>query len=230
MLTQGGWMKRFHSVSDVAARFEVTSQTVRNWIAAGQLASVQPTAGGRYRIPAQALLEFEQQSSLAPTRGRRSAIEAQPQARDAARPVPGDPGRSPLPDTEVNRADGSSAGSMANDHLSEPIASELSRVVRAIVHATQPDAVILFGSRARGDFGADSDFDLAILAPEGVGRRRIAIRAYESLAEVAGRTVAVDIVVLTPSVISAERDLTGSIARAVSRDGVVVYESTPALA
>ena len=51
-------MKQFYSVSEVAARFEVTSQTVRNWIAAGQLLSVQPTPGGRYKIPGQALLAF----------------------------------------------------------------------------------------------------------------------------------------------------------------------------
>jgi len=83
--------------------------------------------------------------------------------------------------------------------------------------------VILFGSRARGDFRADSDFDLAILAPDGVVRRRVAMRAYESLAAVADRSVAVDIVVLTPSILSAERDLVGSVAHAVAREGVSLY-------
>lgn len=57
-------MKQFYAVSEVAARFEVTSQTVRNWIAAGRLPSVQPTPGGRYKIRAQALLAFEQNSGL----------------------------------------------------------------------------------------------------------------------------------------------------------------------
>jgi predicted nucleotidyltransferase len=109
----------------------------------------------------------------------------------------------------------------------EPIASELDRVVQAIVASVQPDGVILFGSRARGDFRPDSDFDLAILAPDGVARRRVAMRAYESLAAVAGRSVAVDIVVLTPSIMSAERDLVGSVARAVAREGVSLYGSPP---
>jgi predicted nucleotidyltransferase len=162
----------------------VTSQTVRNWIAAGRLQSVQPTPGGRYKIRAQALLAFEQNSG--------SAI---------ARTLPGD-----------------------------PIASELERVVQAIVASLQPDGVILFGSRARGDFRPDSDFDLAILAPDGAARRRVAMQAYESLAAVADRSVAVDIVVLTPSIMSAERDLAGSIAREASREGVALYGSSAALA
>ena len=193
-------MKQFHTVTEVAARFEVTSQTVRNWIAAGRLLSVQPTPGGRYKIRAQALLTFEQNSGL------------------LAKEATTDPG------------DGPPMNAMASIQLGKPIASELKRIVRAIVNSVQPDGVILFGSRARGDFRADSDFDLAILAPDGVVRRRVAMRAYESLAAVADRSVAVDIVVLTPSIIAAEQDLTGSIARAVSREGVFLYGSPAAVA
>jgi excisionase family DNA binding protein len=193
-------MKRFYSVADVAARFEVTSQTVRNWIAAGQLSSVQATPGGRYRIDAQALLAFEQKGALRP--------------KEAA----------------MDRGMGRPMNEMAGAPPGELIASELELVVRAIVKSVQPDGVILFGSRARGDFRADSDIDLAILAPDGVARRRVAMRAYESLGAVAARSVAVDIIVLTPSIISAERDLTGSIARAVSREGVLLYGSPAAVA
>ena len=91
--------------------------------------------------------------------------------------------------------------------------------------SVRPDGVILFGSRARGDFRADSDFDLAMLVPDGSVRRRVAMRAYESLATVADRSVAVDIVVLTPSLIAAEGDLAGSIVGAVAREGVLLYGS-----
>jgi excisionase family DNA binding protein len=195
-------VKRFYPVSEVAARFEVTSQTVRNWIAAGRLPSVQPTPGGRYKIPIDALARFEQDSGLLPKDGRPLPNEA-PQASDVVTPMNG---------------------------LSEPVASELRRVVDAIATSIHPDAVILFGSRARGDARAESDFDLAIVAPDGVARRRVAMRAYESLAGVPGRSVAVDIVVLTPSIIAAERVLTGSFARAVAREGVLLYGSRAALA
>lgn len=191
-------MKQFYSVSEVAARFEVTSQTVRNWIAAGQLLAVQPTPGGRYKIRAYALLGFEQNGGLLP--------------KDA----PTEPG------------DGRPTNASASTPPGEPKTSELRRVVQAIVTSIQPVGVILFGSRARGDFRPDSDFDLAILAPDGVARRRLAMRGYQSLAAVADRSVAVDIVVITPSILAAERDLPGSIAGAVSREGVFLYGSPAA--
>jgi uncharacterized protein len=203
-------MQRFYSVSEVAARFDVTGQTVRNWIAAGQLPSVQPTPGGRYKIPAQALLAFEQNSGLAPM--------------DTAKDAPMGPGGAMGPGA------GPSTNASARTQPGEPIASELQRVVDAIVMSVRPAGVILFGSRARGDFRADSDIDLAILAPEGAARRRVAMRAYESLAAVADRSVAVDIVVVTPSLMAAEQDLMGSIVRAVSREGVFLYGSPAALA
>jgi excisionase family DNA binding protein len=222
-------VKRFYPVSEVAARFEVTSQTVRNWIAAGRLPSVQPTPGGRYKIPTDALARFELDSGLVPGNNLPSPKEA-PSGGEASRPAqrqghsprsrPGDLGQDP------------EAGLVATPTipLSEPVAAELRRVVDAIATSIHPEAVILFGSRARGDARAESDFDLAILAPDGVARRRVAIRAYESLAGVAGRSVAVDIVVLTPAIIASERDVTGSIASAVAREGVVLYGSRTALA
>ena len=40
---------------------------------------------------------------------------------------------------------------------------ELDRVVRRLVEAYDPVAVYLFGSRARGDAGADSDYDLMLV-------------------------------------------------------------------
>jgi excisionase family DNA binding protein len=222
-------VKRFYPVSEVAARFEVTSQTVRNWIAAGRLPSVQPTPGGRYKIPIDALARFEQESGLFPGNNLPSPKET-PSGGEAGKPAkrqghsprsrPGDLGQDPEAGLVATR----------RNPLSEPVASELRRVVDAIATSIHPDAVILFGSHARGDARAESDFDLAIVAPDGVARRRVAMRAYESLAGVAGRSVAVDIVVLTPSVIAAERDLTGSIARAVAHEGVVLYGSRAALA
>jgi excisionase family DNA binding protein len=200
-------VKRFYPVSEVAARFEVTSQTVRNWIAAGRLPSVQPTPGGRYKIPIDALARFEQGSGLLPRHGHASPTETSPRGEA-----------------------GPDANMRWKNPRSEAVASELRRVVDAIATSIHPEAVILFGSRARGDARAESDFDLAILAPDGVARRRVAMRAYESLADVPDRSVAVDIVVLTPSTIATERDLAGSIVGAVAREGVVLYGSRAALA
>lgn len=185
-------MERLYSVPQVAARFAVTRQTVRNWIASGRLRGIQATPRGRYRIPAGALESFEREAG-----------------RSRATPV--------------------ATGSLAVGGARPDVGTELIRVVSAIVAATRPDGVILFGSRARGDARPGSDVDLALVMPDGVDRRRVAKLAYEAIARVEGRTVGVEIVVLTPSIIASERDLVGSITRAIVREGVAVHGS-PALA
>lgn len=171
--------RRMLSVPEVASRFEVTSQTVRNWIASGRLPAIQMTRRGRFRISTSALRAFEHDAGNLATRRRPMAPRA--------------------------------------------INAELARVVGAIVDSVHPQAIFLFGSRARGDFKPDSDVDLAIIAADGSERRRVAKKAYESIATVRDRSVGVDVVVLTPKIIAAERDLVGSLARAVVREGVPVY-------
>ena len=56
---------------------------------------------------------------------------------------------------------------MASDAL-------LERMVRAIVEEVDPEQVILFGSRARGDATAESDFDFIVVeaGPFDAGRSR----------------------------------------------------------
>lgn len=55
------------------------------------------------------------------------------------------------------------AASPHQDNLDDdPILQE---IVRRIVAAVDPDKIILFGSRARGDARPDSDYDILILAP-----------------------------------------------------------------
>ena len=44
----------------------------------------------------------------------------------------------------------------------------LNEVTRIILSATRVTRIVLFGSRARGDAGRDSDFDLFILVQDGV--------------------------------------------------------------
>ena len=186
-------MTRLLSVSDVAARFEVTSQTVRNWIADGRLRAIQPTRRGRYRITPEALQALERDAT-----SRDRAVTSE-------RPI-------------EHRAPGRRVG------LRDPeLEGELARVVTAIVAAVQPQAVYLFGSRARGGSESGADFDLAVIVPNGSQRRRVAMKSYESLVAVRDRSVGVDVVVLTPQLITAERDVVGSIAHAVIREGVPVF-------
>lgn len=48
---------------------------------------------------------------------------------------------------------------------------ELSTLLERIEAAYRPTDVLLFGSRARGDFGRDSDWDVLVLLPEHADER-----------------------------------------------------------
>ncbi len=65
------------------------------------------------------------------------------------------------------------------------------RMVEAIVEVSDPEQVILFGSRGRGDFTERSDVDLIVVeaAPFGPGRsrHRVMNRLYRAVAGFGGR-------------------------------------------
>ena len=57
----------------------------------------------------------------------------------------------------------------------------LNEIVRRLVEAVDPDRIILFGSRARGDARPDSDIDLLIIKDTDQPSYRRAIPAYRAL-------------------------------------------------
>jgi predicted nucleotidyltransferase len=60
--------------------------------------------------------------------------------------------------------------------------SVLDEIVRRLLDAYQPERVYLFGSRARGDAGSDSDYDLLLVVPDDApAERRDSKLAYRVL-------------------------------------------------
>jgi excisionase family DNA binding protein len=59
-------MKAFYTVKEVAKEFEVTEQSVRNWIRAGEIIAIQPVSNGVIRIPVPALDAFKRKRGLLP--------------------------------------------------------------------------------------------------------------------------------------------------------------------
>ena len=101
----------------------------------------------------------------------------------------------------------------------------LDRMVRAIVAEVDPEQVILFGSRARGDAREDSDVDLVVVEAEPFGqarsRRRESTRILLALFDF---EVPIDILLYSRDEIAYWRDsLNHVLARAV-REGRVLYE------
>ncbi|MEW6357777.1 MAG: nucleotidyltransferase domain-containing protein [Planctomycetota bacterium] len=97
-------------------------------------------------------------------------------------------------------------------------AQSISEMVQRIVQAVHPDKVVLFGSRARGDNGPDSDFDILIVAPSPYPRWRRAVPLYRLLG---GMGVAKDIVWWTPDEVSEWKNVKSHFITRAMREGKV---------
>ena len=104
-------------------------------------------------------------------------------------------------------------------------AEKLQRMVRILVEAADPEQIILFGSRARGDARPDSDVDLIVVEAEPFGkdRSRVAesLRLYRALGV---QGVAKDILVYSREDVEYWRDSLNNILARALREGEVIYE------
>ena len=99
---------------------------------------------------------------------------------------------------------------------------KLSDVVDIIVNKVNPDKIILFGSRARGDFRDDSDYDLLVLK-DNRGKRRFAAEIHSEFCN-KGVMIPVDILVADTEKYSNRLSEMGFIYREINKDGVLIYE------
>ena len=101
----------------------------------------------------------------------------------------------------------------------------IERMVRAIVNEVDPEQVILFGSRGRGDERQDSDVDLVVVEAEPFGpkrsRHKEMVRLYHA---VAGFPVAADVLVYSRDDVDYWRDSLNHVLARALREGKVLYE------
>jgi uncharacterized protein len=103
--------------------------------------------------------------------------------------------------------------------MSTTVPSEL---LDSVVAFFQPQRVILFGSRARGDGGADSDIDLLVVVDDDTPAEKVTLQAgYESRRSY---RKAADVIPVRDSVFRKKRNIVGTLSFDAARDGVVVYE------
>jgi predicted nucleotidyltransferase len=100
-------------------------------------------------------------------------------------------------------------------------APPVDEIVSKIVAALHPRRIVLFGSRARGEGGSESDLDLLVeMESDRTPLERI--RAIDAL--FAHRRWAMDLVVYTPEEVRRFKDVLGTLLYTIEREGKVLYE------
>jgi predicted nucleotidyltransferase len=96
----------------------------------------------------------------------------------------------------------------------------LDEIIHRIVEVAQPDRIILFGSAARDQMGANSDVDLLVIKSGHFHRGRLTEEIYMNLF---GVGQAVDVVVVTPEDVVRYRDSLALVIRPALEEGRLVY-------
>lgn len=101
----------------------------------------------------------------------------------------------------------------------------LDEMVRVIVDTVDPEQVILFGSRATGKAGPDSDVDLLVVEPEPFNSQRNSwdeeVKLSRALAHV---MVPIDILVFSRDEVEHWRESKNHVIGRAQREGKVLYE------
>ncbi len=97
----------------------------------------------------------------------------------------------------------------------------LAEIVRRLVAAYEPERIYLFGSKARGDAGPDSDYDLMVVVPDDAPpvRRRSRL-AYEALR---GTGRAADVLVCTRSSFDSRLHVRASLPATIVSEGRLLH-------
>jgi len=99
--------------------------------------------------------------------------------------------------------------------------SAIQQAVDRIARRFHPEKIILFGSRARGQGGPDSDADLLVIMAVDGSKRQQAVQMDLALE---GIPIPIDLIVVTPEEVEKYRETIGTIIREAVREGKVLYE------
>ena len=152
-----------------------------------------------------------QQKPMRP--GPRAAGQALPRRPGVDRPARAGYLRSvSLPTREVARP--AAAAGLAADPL-------LREIARRLAAGLDAERVVLFGSRARGEADAESDFDLLVVAPVSGSQVERMIAGRRLLD---GLGIAADVFVFAPDEIERYRQWPGHVIRIALREGVTLHD------
>lgn len=98
----------------------------------------------------------------------------------------------------------------------------LQEIVSRIVEVAYPRRLILFGSAARGEIGADSDVDILVVVQGLIHRRELSGKIYRNFH---GIPIPVDVVVVTEEDVLMYGEKVGTVIRPALKEGIVIYEA-----
>lgn len=97
----------------------------------------------------------------------------------------------------------------------------LQEMVRRLVEAIDPDCIILFGSRARGDARPDSDVDLLVIKDSNEPPHRRVLPPYRALGDILAPT---DVLWRTPGEVEDWARVGSFVTTRAMREGRLLYE------
>ena len=97
----------------------------------------------------------------------------------------------------------------------------LDELVKRIVEVANPERIVLFGSRARGDNRPDSDFDFLVIQESDLPRYR---RAVPIRRAITGFFPSKDVIVYTPEEVREWEDVPNAFVTTALSEGKVLYE------
>ena len=101
------------------------------------------------------------------------------------------------------------------------MSDSLNKALKIIIEISNPDRVILFGSRANGSETQDSDYDLLVLKKGIKKRRKLAQLIYMHLTQIGSP---VDIIVNELNEYEELKQNPFLIYNTISKEGIVIYE------
>ena len=108
----------------------------------------------------------------------------------------------------------------ATELSSDPVLAE---IVRRLVEAYRPERIYLFGSKARGDAGPDSDYDLMVVVPTAVSSGWQ--QSLQTTAALRGVGTAADVLVWSRDAFEKRLHLKASLPSTVLREGKLLYDA-----
>jgi len=97
----------------------------------------------------------------------------------------------------------------------------LGKLLERIVPSMQPEAVYLFGSRARGTNRPDSDYDLLVVMPDDTPPERMSLLTAFKATD--GFDVAMEVIPCRRSVFERKKLVPGTLSRTVWAEGHLVH-------